>query len=71
MKEVVALELGVYREQRRRKGTKFFVEDDESAAWYAPVAGNESAVAEPEGPAVPMTLREHGEVKPRRNGVQK
>lgn len=71
MKEVVALELGVYREQRRRKGTKFYVEDDESAGWYAPVVGNEAAVIEPEGPPAPMTLREHGEVKPRRNGAQK
>ena len=37
MKEVVAISLGVYKDSRRRPGTKFMVGDDETADWFVPV----------------------------------
>lgn len=50
MKEVIALELGVYKDTRQRKNSRFFVEDVETADWYKPYKG--------EGVATPVTQRQ-------------
>ena len=34
MKEVIALELGIYKDTRQRKNSRFFVEDEDTADWY-------------------------------------
>lgn len=61
MKEVIALERGIWNDIRRAKDAKFYVEDDATSTWFVPTAGLNIPEAKNENESQEKTYGEMGE----------
>jgi len=61
MKEVIAIERGIWKDIRHAKDTTFWVEDDAVATWFHELAPGTVIEQKPSGPEPEMTYGQLGQ----------